>query len=63
MVGIVYEEADKAYQKREEIKKIIECDYKVNKEPTAEFIQKFQDEYKINLPNDLFFDAANLFNM
>lgn len=61
MHGIVYEEADKAYQKREEIKKLLENDYKVNKEPTDEFIQNFHDKYKIALPFDLFFDTTGLF--
>ncbi len=63
MIGIVYEKANKAYQKREEIKSLIENEYKVNKEPTDEFIQKFEDKYKIALPNDLFFDATNLFDL
>jgi hypothetical protein len=63
MYGIVYAEADEAYSLREEIKKVIAKEYDKNKEPSDEFINKFHEKYKICLPNDLFFDTSNLFDI
>lgn len=61
--GIVYTEKENAYNLREEIKKILAKEYRTNKKPTAKFIEKFSNKYEISIPNDLFFDAKNLFNL
>ena len=63
MCGIVYVEKEKAYNLREEIKEILAKEYQINKEPTDEFIGKFSNKYEISIPNDLFFDAKDLFNL
>ena len=63
LVQIVYTEKDNAYNLREEIKKILAKEYRTNKKPTAKFIEKFSNKYEISIPNDLFFDAKNLFNL
>ncbi len=62
MVGIVYSEADNAYELREEIKTVLENDYKLNNSPSDEFIEQFADKYDIQLPFDLFFDSSSMFD-
>ena len=63
MYGIIYVEKEKAYSLREEIKKIFAEEYKINKEPTGDFIDDFCKKYKVCLPNDIFFNANALFDM
>lgn len=63
MCGIVYVEEEKAYNLREEIKKVLADEYAKNKKPTGEFIDKFDKKYNICLPNDLFFDTQKLFDL
>ena len=55
MYGIIYSNAEEAYAKLEEIKKVLEKEYKENKEPTAEFIENFVEKYQLELPQDIFF--------
>ena len=54
--GIVYVEREKAAALRDEIKKVLIEEYKVNKEPSGEFINSFANKYKVCIPNDMFFD-------
>lgn len=63
MYGIVYVEEKDAYKTYYEIKDVIEEEYKKNKEPSGEFINKFGEKYGISLPNDLFFDMDKLFEI
>ena len=61
LYGIIYADAEKAYSKREEIKKELEQEYLKHKEPTSEFINTFCEKHKVCMPNDIFFDASSLF--
>lgn len=63
MCGIIYVEEEKAYHLHEEIKELLAKEYKKNKEPTDKFMNEFHKKYNICLPNDLFFDAKDLFNL
>lgn len=61
MYGIIYVNAEEADIKREEVKAELVREYKKNKEPTGEFINKFAETYKMCLPNDILFDTSKLF--
>ena len=50
MYGVIYSNAEDAYAKLEEIKKVLEKEYKENKEPTDEFIEAFAEKYQLELP-------------
>ena len=63
MYGIIYSNAEDAYAKLEEIKKVLEKEYKENKEPTAEFIETFVEKFQLELPQDIFFDASAIFDL
>lgn len=63
MYGIIYSNAEDAYAKFEEIKGVLEEAYKENKKPSNEFIQTFSEKYHLDLPNDIFFDSASLFEL
>ena len=63
MCGIIYVEKEKAHNLREEIKEVLAKEYQTNKEPTDKFIERFSNKYEISIPDDLFFDAKNLFNL
>jgi len=54
--GIIYVEAAMAHKKRNEIKKVLEKEYRKNKKPTSDFINDFAKKYEVALPNDIFFD-------
>ena len=54
--GIIYVEAEAAHEKRNEIKKALEMEYRKNKRPTNGFINGFVAKYNVQLPNDIFFD-------
>lgn len=56
LYGIVYVEEDKAYAKREEIKKELEADYKKHKKPSNEFIRTFCEKHEVKMPNDILFN-------
>ena len=62
MYGIIYVDAEKAYSKREEVKNELAQEYQKNKEPTSGFINQFCEKHKVSLPNDIFFDASELFD-
>lgn len=53
--GIIYCSQEDAYEKFEEIKRILEKDYEENKEPSNQFINAFAKTYGLCLPNDIFF--------
>ena len=53
--GIIYSNAEDAYVKLKEIKKVLEKENKENKEPTAEFVKTFVEKYQLELPQDIFF--------
>ena len=58
------EDLDKTrYMSPEEIKKVLEKEYKENKEPTAEIIETFVEKYQLELPQDIFFDASAIFDL
>lgn len=59
--GIIYEDAEKAYSKREEIKNELAKEYQKHKEPTSKFINSFCKKHKVCMPNDILFDASTLF--
>lgn len=61
MYGIIYSNAEDAYAKLEEIKKVSEKEYKENKEPTDEFVETFAEKYQLELPQDIIFDTSALF--
>ena len=54
--GIIYADASEAHEKRNEIKKVLETEYRKNKEPTSSFINDFAAKYDVQLPNDIYFD-------
>ncbi len=56
MVGIIYVEQNKALSLFEEVKEVLEKEYRINKKPTGEFIDSFCEKYQLDYPNDLFFD-------
>ncbi len=61
--GIIYVEKENAHNLHEEIKEVLANEYRINKEPTDEFINRFSNKYEISIPDDLFFDAKNLFDL
>ena len=61
--GVIYSNAEDAYAKLEEIKKVLEKEYKENKEPTDEFIEAFAEKYQLELPQDIIFDTSALFDL
>ena len=63
MHGIIYSNAEEAYDKFEEIKEVLKEAYEENKEPSGEFIENFAAKYQLELPFDIFFDASNLFEL
>lgn len=63
MYGIIYCSQEEAYEKFEEIKRVLEKDYEENKEPSNQFINEFAKIYGLCLPNDIFFDAPFLFEL
>ena len=63
MYGVIYSNAEDAYAKLEEIKKVLEKEYKENKEPTDEFIEAFAEKYQLELPQDIIFDTSALFDL
>lgn len=63
MHGIIYSNAEEAYDKFEEIKGVLEEAYKENREPSGEFIEAFAQKYQLELPQDIFFDASKLFEL
>jgi hypothetical protein len=62
LYGIIYVDVEKADSKREEVKNELVQEYKKNKEPTSEFVNEFCKKHKVSLPNDIFFDASELFD-
>ena len=63
MYGVIYSNAEDAYAKLEEIKKVLEKEYKENKEPTDEFFEAFAEKYQLELPQDIIFDTSALFDL
>jgi len=61
--GIIYCSPEEAYEKFEEIKRVLENGYEENGEPSNEFINTFAETYGLCLPNDIFFDASLLFEL
>lgn len=61
MYGIVYTDADKAYDIREQMKADIEKEYRKNGEPSSDFINSFCDKYDVQIPWDIFFDDSAFF--
>ncbi len=54
--GIVYAEANKAYDIRDKMKAELQADYDKNNEPSGEFINYFCDKYHVKMPFNMFFD-------
>ena len=54
--GIVYIEAEEAHEKRNEIKKEPEKEYRKNKKPMGDFINSFAEKHDVKLPDDIYFD-------
>lgn len=63
MYGVIYSNAEDAYAKLEEIKKVLKKEYKENKEPTDKFIEAFAEKYQLELPQDIIFDTSALFDL
>ncbi len=61
LYGIIYVDGENARSKREEIKTELINEYQNHKEPTSEFINSFCEKHKVCMPNDIFFNASNLF--
>lgn len=62
LYGIIYIDAENTDSKREEVKNELVKEYQKHKEPTNEFINAFCEKHKVSLPNDIFFDASELFD-
>ena len=56
MYGIVYADADKAYEVREQMKKDLQEAYDQSTEPSSEYIDWFAGKYDVQLPLDIYFD-------
>ena len=56
ITGISYEEEDKAYERREEMKADIEQAVSEGKIDDGDFVNTFCEKYHIAMPDDLFFD-------
>lgn len=56
--GIVYAGADEAPKIREEMKKELAEEYDKNKYPSSEFVNRFGEKYKVEIPADTFFDFS-----
>ena len=54
--GIIYVEAAKAYEKREEVKKELEKEYRKHKKATDIFINSFAKKHDVQMPIDIIFD-------
>lgn len=50
MYGIVYADQEDAYEKREQMKRELEQEYQVNKEPSDAFINVFCQKYDVQIP-------------
>lgn len=61
--GIIYVDGERAYSKREEIKKELVEEYELNKKATSKFINAFAEKHQVCMPNDIFFDASPLFGL
>ena len=61
--GIIYVDGKKAVSKREDVKNELAQEYQNHKEPTSEFINSFCEKHKVCMPNDIFFDASDLFDL
>lgn len=62
LYGIIYVDAENANSKREEVKNELAHEYQNQKEPTKEFINEFCKKHKVCMPNDILFDASNMFD-
>lgn len=62
MYGIIYVEEENADSKCQEVKNELAQEYQKHKEPTGEFIDRFCKKHKVCMPNDILFDASNLFD-
>ena len=49
MYGTIYVKKENAYELREEVKRVLEREYKISKEPTDEFIDEFVEKYNLEL--------------
>lgn len=54
--GIVYAEAEKVYEIRDEMKRELQTEYDKTKAPTNDFIDRFAKKYEVCLPADMFFN-------
>jgi hypothetical protein len=53
---IIYAVKENAKLKYDEVKKELEQEYRINKEPTDTFVNKFWKKYELCYPSDIFFD-------
>lgn len=60
MYGVVYAEKENAYEKRDQMKADLECEYYKNKKPSNEFINSFTGKYDVCLPSDVLFNEDAL---
>jgi hypothetical protein len=56
--GIIYAEATTAHERRNEIKKELEAEYRKNKQATGTFINEFVAKHDVQLPDDIYFDFS-----
>ncbi len=54
--GIVYADADVAYEIRDKMKAELQEDYDKNHKPSGDFINYFCEKYHVDMPNNIFFD-------
>lgn len=59
--GIVYAEADKVYEIRDEMKKELQAEYDKTKSPTDEFINRFAEKYQVCMSGDILYDFDPFF--
>lgn len=63
LYGIIYADKESAALKREEVKKELEQEYLEHKEPTSDFINEFAEKHGLCMPNDIFFNAPDFFDI
>jgi hypothetical protein len=54
--GIIYVDEINAHEKRDEIKKELETEYRKNKKVTDAFINDFAVKHDVQMPSDILFD-------
>lgn len=61
--GIIRTDEENSDGLRKKVKEELEKEYNMNQKVTDEFINYFSEKYNVSLPNDIFFNAADIFSL